>query len=72
MTAAGQTFTEKFSWAERAAYDYSLGGIIVQYNPLEKGLHLNPGNYYLTFYDNCGHSYTCSAYLGDQPVIIYI
>ena len=72
MTAAGQTFTEKFSWAERATYDYSLGEIIVQYNPLEKGLHLNPGNYYLTFYDNCGHSYTYSAYLGDQPVIIYI
>lgn len=72
MSAAGQSFTEKFTWEERATVSYTPNGITAQYNPLGKGLRLNPGNYYLTFYDNYGNSYTYSAYLGDQPVFIYI
>lgn len=72
MSADGQSFTEKFTSEERASFSYSPEGIIVQYNPLSKGLHLKTGNYYLTFYDNYGHSYTYYAYLGYQSVYIYI
>lgn len=72
MSSAGQSFTEKFTWEERTTVSFTPNGITAQYNPSRKGFLLNPGNYYLTFYDNCGHSYTYFAYLGDQSVHIYI
>ncbi|MGN1432562.1 MAG: hypothetical protein ACI4XI_02570 [Ruminococcus sp.] len=71
MSASGQTFAEKFSSVEKATVVFTQDGITVQYNPYNKGLRLKTGNYYLTFYDNYGNSYTYYAYLGNQSVYIY-
>ena len=72
MSASGQTFSEKFSSVEKADVTCTLEGITVQYNPYSKGLRLRTGNYYLTFYDEYGHSYTYYAYLGNQSVYVYL
>ena len=61
-----------FSSAEIAVVTHTYEGFTVKYNPGSKGIDLNKGVYYLTFYDERGHSYKYSAYLGNQSVHIYL
>lgn len=69
---SGESYSQKFSSAEKANVAFTYDGIAVQYNPASKGIYLDKGLYYLTFYDNYGHSYTYSAYLGNESVYIYL
>lgn len=69
---SGQAYSQKFSSVEKAAFSHTAQGIALEYNPFSKGLHLMKGTYNLTFYDKNGSTFTYSAYLGYQPVFIYL
>lgn len=68
----GESYSQMFSSAEIAVVTHTYEGFTVKYNPGSKGIDLNKGVYYLTFYDERGHSYKYSAYLGNQSVHIYL
>lgn len=68
---SGKSYSERFSEKERATLILtSEGKRKLQYIPINKGIYLEKGMYYVTFYNKSGTSAKQLVYLGNESVNI--
>ncbi len=68
---SGKSYSERFSEKERATLIItSEGKRKLQYIPINKGIYLEKGMYYVTFYNKSGTSAKQLVYLGNESVNI--